>query len=138
MKYRVLDSFKGDYAGLSADECRLFGDAVVLMRQAFAARGQRALQQWPARLRTGLLEGHRGIFEMTWSFAGPDGRATFEIIDIGGEPAVLWRRIGSHRVFSNPQIRPVRALHRIAIKDGVEFVPKPVLPLGDIRVGMVG
>ena len=36
---------------------------------------------------------------MTWSFAGPDGRATFEWILIDGELAIRWRRIGGHEVF---------------------------------------
>jgi hypothetical protein len=46
------------------------------------------------------------VLEMTWSFAGPDGRATWEwtTVIVGGAtyPAVLWRRVGSHRIFSNP------------------------------------
>jgi hypothetical protein len=39
---------------------------------------------------------------MTWSFAGPDGRATFEFITIDGEPAIRWRRIGGHEIFAEP------------------------------------
>jgi hypothetical protein len=42
-----------------------------------------------------------GLFEMTWSFSGPDGRATFEWIDLDGEPAVRWRRIGGHLILSD-------------------------------------
>jgi len=40
-----------------------------------------------------------GIFEMTWSFSGPDGRATFEWVEIDGQLAVRWRRIGGHEIF---------------------------------------
>jgi hypothetical protein len=45
-----------------------------------------------------------GIFEMTRSFSGPDGRATWEwtkVTDADGrtQPAVRWRRLGSHRIF---------------------------------------
>jgi len=40
--------------------------------------------------------------EMTWSFAGPDGRATFELVEVDGEPAIRWRRIGDHRIFEEP------------------------------------
>ncbi len=39
---------------------------------------------------------------MTWSFAGPDGRATFEWVTVHGEPAVRWRRVGGHAIFGNP------------------------------------
>jgi hypothetical protein len=39
---------------------------------------------------------------MTWSFAGPDGRATFEYIDIGGDLGIRWRRIGGHAIFDKP------------------------------------
>ncbi|HVA69824.1 MAG TPA: hypothetical protein VNF08_00670 [Acidimicrobiales bacterium] len=45
-----------------------------------------------------------GVFEMTWSFSGPDGRATWQwttvITDRGNSvPAVLWRRLGGHKIF---------------------------------------
>jgi hypothetical protein len=39
---------------------------------------------------------------MTWSFAGPDGRATFEWIRIDGQPGIRWRRIGGHAIFGEP------------------------------------
>jgi hypothetical protein len=42
-----------------------------------------------------------GVLEMTWA---PDGRATFEFgREIRhGEHHVVWRRIGTHAIFSNP------------------------------------
>lgn len=40
--------------------------------------------------------------EVTFRFAGPDIRATFEWTRIDGELAVRWRRIGGHRVFQKP------------------------------------
>jgi hypothetical protein len=43
-----------------------------------------------------------GVWEMTWSFTGPDGRATFEWVEVGGEPAIQWRRIGGHEIFGRP------------------------------------
>ena len=39
---------------------------------------------------------------MTWSFAEPDGRATFEFVEIEGELAIRWRRIGTHEIFGRP------------------------------------
>lgn len=40
-----------------------------------------------------------GVWEATWSVSGPDGRATFQWIEIDGEPAILPRRVGSHAIF---------------------------------------
>jgi hypothetical protein len=47
------------------------------------------------------VEGAEGIFEMTWA---PDGRATFQYGQSikAGEPHVIWRRVGSHDIFSTP------------------------------------
>ncbi|MGQ0775445.1 MAG: hypothetical protein ACT4NY_13640 [Pseudonocardiales bacterium] len=34
------------------------------------------------------------IWELTWSFSGPDGRATFESIEIDGTSGIRRRQIG--------------------------------------------
>jgi hypothetical protein len=45
---------------------------------------------------------------MTWSYAGPDGRATWEWVRVTdsetGElhPAIRLRRIGGHAIFADP------------------------------------
>jgi hypothetical protein len=54
-----------------------------------------------AGLRVKGVEGAEGIFELTWA---PDGRATFQYgASIkAGEPHVIWRRVGSHDIFSTP------------------------------------
>jgi hypothetical protein len=54
-----------------------------------------------ASLRIKGVQGHPGVFEMTW--AG-DGRATFEYGPerVPGEPHIVWRRIGGHEIFQNP------------------------------------
>jgi hypothetical protein len=57
---------------------------------------------WPRGLLVREVEGAPGILEMTWSFAGPDGRATFEWLIVAGQPIILWRRIGGHRTFDRP------------------------------------
>ncbi len=59
-------------------------------------------QPWPKRLRIRQVAGTEGIFEMTWSFVGPDGRATFEWVRIEGKDGIRWRRIGGHGIFKNP------------------------------------
>jgi hypothetical protein len=57
---------------------------------------------WPTSLQVKDVEGAPGVWEMTWSFAGPDGRATFERIEIDAEPAIRWRRLGGHAIFGAP------------------------------------
>jgi hypothetical protein len=52
-------------------------------------------------LRVKRVQGHPGVWEMTWA---ADGRATFaygrEVRD--GEPHVVWRRIGDHSILLDP------------------------------------
>jgi hypothetical protein len=62
---------------------------------------------WPANLRVKPVVNAPGVFEMTWSFSGPDGRATWQwttVLDDDGNswPAVRWRRLGNHRIFREP------------------------------------
>jgi len=53
-------------------------------------------------LRVKPMQGHSGIFEMTWE--GEDGRATFDYGPevLPGERHIRWRRIGDHNIFQNP------------------------------------
>ncbi len=70
--------------------------------EAHLASGSSNRLQWPKNLRIKDVEGAPGVWEMTWSFSGPDGRATFEYVQIEGEAAIRWRRIGGHDVFKAP------------------------------------
>jgi hypothetical protein len=47
------------------------------------------------------VQGHAGVWEMTWA---PDGRATFHYGDEirPGDPHIIWRRIGTHAIFRAP------------------------------------
>ena len=102
MKFEVLDSFEADFKRLSRTERRTFKGVLpefVAACDRFAVEPSTA---WPASLRVKSVEGARGIMEMTWSFAGPDGRATFEWVDIEGALGVRWRRIGGHSIFREP------------------------------------
>ncbi|MCL5263897.1 MAG: hypothetical protein M1343_01660 [Chloroflexi bacterium] len=104
VKYDTAPEFDADFKRLSAHEQRLFTEAVRKMI-ATCKREPSQIPQWPAALRISLLTNHPGICEMAWSFAGPDGRATFEIVsDEDGEPVIRWRRIGGHRIFRKPQV----------------------------------
>ena len=102
MKYDRSDDFKADYKRLSDEEQELFKKAVRRLNDAYEHRGDQPLPQWPKALRVKDVEGAARIFELTWSFSGPDGRATFEFVTIDGEPAIRWRRIGGHRIFDHP------------------------------------
>jgi hypothetical protein len=84
---------------------RDYGSQTNQQRQAF----QRAVAHFIDDLRAGVfraglrvkgVQGAPGIFEMTWA---PDGRATFEFgTERGSGPHVIWRRIGTHRIFARP------------------------------------
>jgi hypothetical protein len=103
LKFETAPPFDGDWRRLSEAERARFRDVV---RQQFHPACERRRKDpsaaWPAALRVRRIEGAPGVWEMTWSFAGPDGRATFEWIDLAGEPAVRWRRIGGHEIFTSP------------------------------------
>lgn len=106
MRFDRTDSFKRDYKRLSEEERDLFREAVLdeggFHDAAEAFVSTKNPGSWPARLRVKPMVGAPGIFEMTWSFSGPDGRATFQWTEIEGEPAILWRRIGGHDIFRKP------------------------------------
>lgn len=110
VRYRRTESFKADYARLTAPERELFRVAVRRFNDAcdrFVADGT----PFPAAVRVKVVRGAPGVFEMTWSFAGPDARATWQwghvdVTDDQGRTtrhtAVVWRRIGGHHVLSRP------------------------------------
>jgi hypothetical protein len=102
VKYVVLDSFKADFRRLSPSDQALFKR---VLPEFVAACDRYALDPsapWPASLRVKGVQSAPGIWEMTWSFSGPDGRATFEWVRVDGQLAVRWRRIGSHAVLRSP------------------------------------
>ncbi|MBI4320178.1 MAG: hypothetical protein HY675_16940 [Chloroflexi bacterium] len=102
MKYDTAPEFDADFKRLHDSEQRLFVEAVRKMISA-CKRDPGRIPGWPSSQRIRLLTDHPGIYEMTWSFPGPDGRATFEIVsDEHGEPVIRWRRVGGHDVFRKP------------------------------------
>lgn len=103
MKWQSTPAFNADLNRLSPDELELFRKVV---REQFVPAADRIAADpaatWPSGLRVKDVEGAAGIWEMTWSFSGPDGRATFEWIQIDGERAIRWRRVGGHSIFNDP------------------------------------
>jgi hypothetical protein len=109
LRYEPTQSFSGDYKRLGEVEKNLFHQAVHDFNEACDAY-VRDRQPFPGHLRVKPVQGAPGIFEMTWSFSGPDGRATWEWIqveveeagEIRHEPAVRWRRLGDHSILKGP------------------------------------
>ena len=85
-----LARFGTDFDALSADQ-----------QAAFLA----AVAQFVADLKAGAfrsslrVKGASGIFEMTWA---ADGRATFEYGSEITPGEIIWRRVGTHDVFTTP------------------------------------
>ena len=102
MKFVVLDAFKADYRRLSPADQATFKQALSDFVAACDRYAADPSTTWPASLRVRKVASAPGIWEMTWSFSGPDGRATFEWVEVGGSLAVRWRRIGDHRIFRKP------------------------------------
>lgn len=103
MKYERTDSFLADFKRLKKEHRKHFLDT---LRSQFIPAcdvySKDPSTPWPKLLRVKKMQGADGIWEMTWSFAGPDGRATFEFITVDGDVAIRWRRIGDHSVFKRP------------------------------------
>jgi len=98
-----MQSFVGDWARLSRSERARFLKVLHAEFQPACDRfAQDPTAPWPRGLRVKRMQRSVGIWEMTWSFAGPDGRATFEWIKVDGELAIRWRRIGGHEIFGRP------------------------------------
>jgi hypothetical protein len=108
MRFERTEPFKADYQRLTEEEREMFRIAA----RAFNTAADRFMKSnastsCPANLRVKAVVNAPGIFEMTWSFSGPDGRATWEwntVVDDAGRswPAVRWRRLGTHRIFRQP------------------------------------
>jgi hypothetical protein len=78
----------------------------VAQKAAFRAAVTTFVADLPSgRFRPGLrvkrVQGAAGVFELTWA---DDGRATFEYGPgvREGETHVVWRRIGTHDIFTRP------------------------------------
>jgi len=103
VKFETTPAFDVDYKRLKKEHQATFQTAV---RDKFAPAcdiyAGDASRPWPASLRVKSVRNAPGILEMTWSFASPDGRATFEILTIAGELRCRWRRVADHDVFEQP------------------------------------
>lgn len=103
MKYETTPAFDADYRRLKPEHRDAFR---AVLRDSFIpvcdALATNPAARWPKKLRVKAVQGATGILEMTWSFASPDGRATFELVTVDGELRCRWRRVGDHAVFKAP------------------------------------
>lgn len=103
MKFERTPRFDNDFHSLRAEHREQFRKVVPRFhRVCLDYLADPGGLVWPAALRVRQLTGARGIWEMTWSFASPDGRATFEFVTVEGERRLRWRRIGDHSVQRRP------------------------------------
>lgn len=95
--YDKLPAFLNGYRSLAPEHQERFFAAV----RALVADLQ-AHRPFRQSLRIKAVQGHAGIFEVTWEW--PNGRATFEYgqEQVPGEPHIIWRRIGGHDIFGAP------------------------------------
>ena len=88
--------FQRDFQQLTLEQRKRFRVAIdQLVEDLKAGRAPRP------GLRVKRVQGAPGVWEMTWA---PDGRATFQYgRELSpGDPHVIWRRVGTHNVFTQP------------------------------------
>lgn len=102
MKFETTPAFDSDYRRLKREHAAAYRSAVKGFARACDGFNQGPGFSWPAALRVSPMKGTSGIWEMTWSFSSPDGRATFEFIQRDGDTICRWRRVGDHGVYRSP------------------------------------
>jgi hypothetical protein len=102
VKFERTDSFKSDWRRLSDAERELFRSVIKQFHVAAERIVADSRVRWPGSLRLKRVVRAPRIWEMTWSFSGPDGRATFEWVEIDGTAGIRWRRIDTHEIFREP------------------------------------
>jgi len=104
VRYLRLPAFLADFNALTPAERALVKRwlADVFLPAVVAYESEPAHFVWPSALRFERIRNGGGICAVTWSFSGPDGRATFEFTTVDGQPCLVWRRIGHHDIYKRP------------------------------------
>ncbi len=108
MRFERTDSFKADCRAPKSERAGALqrGGAALWRWMRHGRRHQGSPGAWPYSLLVKAIAGARAVFEMTWIFAVPDGRVTWEWCTVEAEghrhPSVRWRRIGDHASFGDP------------------------------------
>lgn len=98
MKSETTPAFDADYRRLNPEHRATFGGVLETeFSAAFSAAcdglAVDSSTRWPRSLRLRPVRGAAGVFEMTWSFAGLDGRGTFEPVTVDGGLGCRWGRM---------------------------------------------
>lgn len=103
MRWQTTSRFTADLATLTREERKAFRNRIPAFSQACDVYvSSKGSSGWPAALRVKPMQSAPGIWEMTWNFSGPDGRATFEFAEDESGTLVRWRRIANHKIFERP------------------------------------
>jgi hypothetical protein len=96
--FETVPRFERDWKSLTSQQQALFRKVVL---EAFVPDLMAPDRPFRAGLRVKGVAAHPGVFEMTWD---NDGRATFTYGPerVPGHPHVIWRRIGTHAIFTPP------------------------------------
>ena len=105
--FETLPRFERDWKHLTAQQQATFRKVIT---DAFVPDLAAPDRPFRPGLRVKGVTAHPGVFEMTWD---NDGRATFSYGEerITGQPHVIWRRIGTHAIFS----------HRLALASAMRW-----------------
>lgn len=100
--YDRSDVFKRDYKRLTAEERARFSTVVRNFIEDLTLIEEGKAKGFRPGLRVKSMQGHPGIWELTWEFV--DGRATFTYGATvkGNKIHIEWRRCGSHDIYKNP------------------------------------
>lgn len=103
MRYETTPQWDRDWKSLEAEYKRQFRAVLPDFNAACdayaAAEGS---YTWPKGLRVSPMKSARGVWEMTWHFTSPDGRATLEWVTDKEGLKLRWRRIGDHSIYTTP------------------------------------
>jgi hypothetical protein len=103
VKFETTPAFDSDYRRLKPEHRTAFR---LVVRERFGpacdAYAADPSTPWPSALRVKSVRNAAGVLEMTWSFARPHDRATFEFINVDDDLRCRWRRVGDHAVFKRP------------------------------------
>ena len=116
MRFETTPRFDRDYKDLKPEHkrqfrgvlpdfnraCDAYAEAHEQARDEDAVKEKGPAYRWPAALRDHPMKSAPGVWEVTWSFASPDGRATFEWVRDDRGLMLRWRRIGDHSIYGNP------------------------------------
>jgi hypothetical protein len=103
VKFQTTPAFETDFRRLRPEHQRAFREVIrSSLAPACDAFAEDPNRPWPGSLRAKSMRNAPGIYELTWSFASPDGRATFEFVTLSGAIHCRWRRVGDHGVYRAP------------------------------------